>query len=175
MLKKIGLFFAILIAILMIVPLFLPSDYSVMRSKDFVQSDSLIYSLVGDFNEFVKWSPWQERDPGATVTITGVPFTVGYKYEWKGDPDLSGSGYMEVTAVEPGKKITMNLVFNEPMQSTALNVWEFEKTPDGSRMFWTTSGELDYFGRYFGLMMDGMLGADFEHGLSTLKKYAETK
>ena len=45
----------------------------------------LVFQACGDFNEFVKWSPWSEKDPTMQQTITGEAFTVGTRYEWKGN------------------------------------------------------------------------------------------
>ncbi len=50
-------------------------------------------------------------------------------------------------------------------------------TPDGSgtRVTWTNEGDMgaNPVNRYFGLMMDRMVGPDFEAGLKNLKALAE--
>lgn len=76
--------------------------------------------------------------------------------------------------LEPGKSITSNLVFVEPFQSTATDSWKFEPTANGTKATWHNEGGFDYFDRYFGLVMDKMLGGQCETGLKNLKSLCET-
>jgi hypothetical protein len=54
---------------------------------------------------------------------------------------------------------------------------EFEKSGDGLRIVWFNEGDLGWnpVSRYFGLLMDRMMGPDFEEGLTKLQKRAEGK
>ena len=50
----------------------------------------------------------------------------------------------------------------------------YEADGDETRVTWTMDGELEgVFQRYFGLMLDSWVGADFEAGLEKLKATAE--
>ena len=61
------------------------------------------------------------------------------------------------------------------MESSAVNLWSFEPTANGTRVTWADSGELPYpIGRYFGLGLESMLGPQFEHGLESLKARVES-
>ena len=57
----------------------------------------------------------------------------------------------------------------------SLGVVEIEPTVDGSMVTWRDEGTVDNnpINKYFALMMDGMVGPDFEMGLENLKVLVE--
>jgi len=75
--------------------------------------------------------------------------------------------------LDPGRSVTTRLDFGS--QGTATSKLEVVPEADGSRITWSfdTSFEGDFLGRYFGLLVDRMIGADYEKGLSRLEALAE--
>jgi len=58
---------------------------------------------------------------------------------------------------------------------TLTDIWNFSDSENGTLVTWTNEGELAYpLMRYFGLLLDNMLGPDFEQGLARLKMYIES-
>lgn len=161
-----------LILILSIVPAFLPDKYVVERSIEISKPVDSVYLAVADFNSYLKWNPWSQMEPTSQQTIEGEPATVGSKWSWNGKE--LGKGSLTIMYLEPGKSITSNLVFVEPFQSTATDSWKFEPTANGTKATWHNEGGFDYFDRYFGLVMDKMLGGQCETGLKNLKSLCET-
>ncbi|RDC55462.1 polyketide cyclase [Pedobacter chinensis] len=152
---------------------FLPKTYSVSRSTVINAPDSVVYKNIADFNEFYKWNPWVKMEPTAKTTFTGTPATPGHVYEWKGKE--TGSGYMKIIKVEPGKLVDMELKFIEPFESLANT--KFDIIPEGSsnKVTWTMSGENNMIGKWMCVFvsMDKMIGKDFEDGLKSLKEKSE--
>lgn len=173
MLKKILYVIGSLVAIVLIIPVFLSDSYTVSRKIDIAKPDSAVFRILGDFNTFPKWSPWNEMDSTVTFTVSGTPGSVGHQYTWSGEK--MGKGSMQFLDVIPNKSIKTDLIFISPNPGKGLNEWILEPTTNGTQFTWTVTGELGYFSRYFGLIMDSMLGKDFERGQTKLKALAESK
>lgn len=173
MLKKILYVVGALVAVILIIPVFLSESYTVSRKIEISKPDSVVFQILGDFNEFPKWSPWNEMDSTITFTVSGTPDSIGHLYTWSGQK--MGEGSMQFLDIIPNKVIKTDLIFISPNPGKGLNEWLLEPTEAGTQFTWTVTGELGYFGRYFGLVMDSMLGKDFERGQSKLKALAESK
>lgn len=169
-LKYIGIGIAGLIVLLAIIPVVLPSKTTVVRSITVNENTDSVFRYLSDFNNFKQWSPWQGKDPNMTTSIEGSG--VGSVYSWKGN-DQVGSGSMTISAIEPNKSVSIDLKFIAPWESQAVTKWSVEPADNGSKVSWEMSQDLSYGQRYFGLMMDGMIGPDFEKGLSNLKTNLE--
>ncbi|MCB1167751.1 MAG: SRPBCC family protein [Leptospiraceae bacterium] len=172
-LKWFGLGFAGLIAILVLVGFLLPSSYRISRSIEIQKSVDEVFPLVNNLKNQQKWSPWREMDPDMKIEWGSVLEGKGAKYSWTGPK--SGEGSMEITESIQNEKIVTALDFGQQGQATA--DFLFEPTGDNSvKVTWGFDGSpgMDLVGRYFGLIMESMLGPDYEKGLSHLKKLAET-
>ena len=154
------------------VGLFLPSKFEVRRSIDINAPAAKVYDLVADPRLWAKWSVWMQRDPKMDVVYSGPPFGQGAKWAWKSASE--GAGNMEFVRVEPNRRIAYNLVFADyGMKSSG--EWTFEPVGNATRATWTNRGDVgpNPIKHYLAVMMDGMVGPDFEKGLASLKQLAE--
>ncbi len=164
---------AVLLIIFFVGGMFLPKTYSVNRSTVINAPDSVIYKNIADFNEFYKWNPWAKMEPTAKTTVTGNIAQPGHLYTWEGDK--TGSGYMKVKSVEPNIMVDIELKFIKPFESSSDTRFDIVKEASGNRVTWTMSGEnVGTMNKWMGLMMDGMIGKDFEDGLKFLKEKSES-
>jgi hypothetical protein len=163
-----------LLVLLLVVGLFLPTTAHVERSINTVASPDTVYEIVSGFKRFNEWSPWYDLDPQAKYTYSGPETGVGAKLAWASEQSGVGSGSQEIVAVEPGRSVTTKLDFGPQGQATSK--LDIEPEGSGSRVTWSfdTSFEGDFLGRYFGLLFDKWIGADYEKGLARLKELAET-
>ncbi|HVD99362.1 MAG TPA: SRPBCC family protein [Cytophagaceae bacterium] len=171
-LKYIGIGLGGLIVLLAIIPVFLSSKSYVVRSVVVNAPADSVYNYLSDFKNFKQWSPWQEKDPNMTTSIEGSG--VGAVYSWKGN-DQVGSGSMTIASADPNKSVTIDLKFIAPWQSQAIVKWSVAPEGNATKVSWEMSQDLSYGQRYFGMMMDKMIGPDFEKGLSKLKANLEIK
>lgn len=163
---------AVLIIIFFVGGLFLPKTYSVNRSTVINAPDSVIYKNISDFNEFLKWNPWSKMEPTAKMVITGPVSAPDHLYTWEGKK--TGSGQMKIKSVEVNKMVDMELKFMKPYESLADCRFDIAPEGTGQKVTWTMSGENDgTFSKWMSLMMDSMVGKDFEAGLKNLKEKAE--
>ncbi len=161
------------IALLLVIAGFLaPSSFLVSRSTTINATPKRIYDLVVEPKQWANWSEWNRRDPAMKITYKGPPFGMGAKWEWVSKSE--GSGNMEFTRVEPDRLVEYSLSFPEyNMKSAGTLLME----PEGSatRITWTNTGDVggNPLKHYMALMMDRIVGPDFEAGLANLKALAE--
>lgn len=173
-LKIILLVLVILVAILLVVAAFLPSDFKVARSIEINQPVQVVFNTLDNYKKQPAWDPWLPMDPEAEVVFSGPDSGVGATYSWKGK--IIGSGKMTIIEIQENETIKYNLEFFEPQPMASKISWELEPTATGTRAIWTNYGTLSYpVERFMGLMLDGMLGPDFERGLNNLKNLLEQK
>lgn len=160
----------VLILIALAIPVFLPSKFSMSRSIEIQAPVGAVFSKLTNLNEYVKWNPFPEGDPTNQTNVTGLG--VGSYMIWKGDK--TGEGKMTITNVEPDKKISIKMDFYKPMSGEGVVLWITNaKTDATTEMIWTFDQDLSYLKRYFGLMMESMMGGHFEKGLLKYKSLVE--
>jgi len=178
--KKLLLFLLLLAALFVSVGLFLPTQVHVERSIAISRPAATLFAMLNSYRSFNRWSPWAQLDPQATYTFRGPVEGIGARMEWIGDPALVGTGWQEITESVPIERVAMHLDFGP--QGRADSYFSIQGDHLGSRVTWgfdtDVSAGQEFFGallgRYFGLMLDSWVGADYEQGLASLKAYAES-
>lgn len=152
----------------------LPDTARLERSIVIKSQPATVFTVLNGFRQFNKWSPWAKYDPNAVTTIEGPVFGVGAKQSWAGDEASVGSGSQEIVASVPNERIDMKLVF-AGFDSDNLATFTLTPVAEGTEVRWgyqsTANGNI--VNRYFGLMLDKMLGKDYEDGLAALKTLVE--
>lgn len=151
---------------------FIPSTFSVQRSAEINAAPRKVYDLIVEPKKWADWSVWTRRDPNMRITYSGPPFGMGAKWAWVSKSE--GNGSMEFTRVEPDRAVEYSLLFPDfNMRSTG--ALRLEPAGNGTRITWTNSGDVggNPLKHYLALMMDRMVGPDFEAGLANLKTLAE--
>jgi len=170
-LKRFLIRLIILIAILVGIGLIIPSTHHVERSIVIDAPPDKVWTHIATFKAWESWSPWYARDPDAEFTYSGEG--VGQTAVWKSDNRQVGSGSQEVTTFDAPSKFVTALDFGGHGQAVAT----FDLVPEasGTRVTWALDSESgnNLIARYFGLMLDKMVGLDYETGLANLKIIAE--
>lgn len=171
--KLFGGLIAVILFIL-VVGLLLPSKVHVERSIVINAPPSTVFALINDFRKFNLWSPWAKLDPNTQYTFSGPDSGVGAKMAWHSENRDVGSGQQQILASTPDQHIQTALNFGD--MGTAFATFDLAATDAGTRVTWGFDNDNGYniIGRYFGLMMDKMIGPDFERGLANLKTLAES-
>lgn len=178
--KKVGTVILFLIAAFVITGYLLPREVHIERSITIERPAPMMFELLNSFQYFDKWSPWAQRDPDATFSISGPESGVGARLSWSGDPQLVGSGWQEIVASKPYEEIKIRLDFDA--QGPADTGFRLKPLGDATRVTWFFDSDLTkgvnyldaFLARYFGLLFDRWVGGDYETGLANLKKYAES-
>jgi uncharacterized protein YndB with AHSA1/START domain len=161
------------IALVVVVAGFMiPSTFLVQRSIEINAAPRKVYDLIVEPKKWKDWSVWTRRDPDMRITYSGPPFGMGAKWSWVSKTE--GIGTMEFTRVEPDRTVEYSLTFPEyNMRSTG--TLRLEPSGNATRVTWTNAGDVggNPVKHYLALMMDRMVGPDFEGGLANLKALAE--
>ncbi|HEX4823815.1 MAG TPA: SRPBCC family protein [Candidatus Polarisedimenticolaceae bacterium] len=173
-LKKLVLALVILVVVLAGVGMLLPRMVHVERQVTIGAPQATVYALIDGFRPFPKWSPWQHKDPNMKVTLEGPEFGVGAKQSWTGDPKTVGTGTQEVVEAKAPELVVWKLVFQGYPPAEARMTLS-QAAAGGTQVVWGMDNDMGAgpVGRYFGLMMDKMIGPDFDQGLANLKSVAE--
>ena len=173
--KRLLLGFSVLAILIIVIGALLPDRVHVERSVLIDAPQGKVFTLINDFREFNKWSPWFARDRTMDIVFTGPETGVGSKMSWRSDHPEVGSGSQEIIASEPESLVRTHLDFGRQGTATA----EFRLAPQGdaTHVTWGFDAEFgwDLLGRYFGLLFDRMIGPDYENGLANLESLAEAR
>jgi len=150
--------------------LVLPDEVEVQRSIVIDRPPAQVYDVLNGFTRFNEWSPWAEYDETAVYALQGPATGVGARMTWQGE---RGGGSQEIIAVVEDAEIAVALDFGSEGKATA----RYRLAPDGegTRVVWLLESDFEgsLVGRWFGLMMDDMVGSDYERGLGQLKALLE--
>lgn len=173
--KRILTAIAVIFVALVVVAFLLPRNVTVTRSIEIAAPPSVIYPLISDLRRADEWSPWLELDTDAEITFTGPSDGVGQTMNWQSENPDVGSGSQSITMLEPDSKVETALDFGDRGTATA----SFGLDPEGgaTKVTWGFATDLGFnpVERYFGLMFDEWIGADYENGLAKLKTVAEAE
>ena len=170
-----------IIALILLIVLVLPNDFSITRSIVIGAPVEKIYPLVVTTREWKNWSVWNQRDPAMQMTFSGPP--AGKDAAWDWQSKSQGNGGMKFTQTIPNQQIDYELRFEgmgEP--STGHFLFEPLVTAGASgnqtvstKVTWTMNGTSkgNLMMKFFAPFMEKMVGPDFDSGLHNLKNLAE--
>lgn len=154
----------------LVVGFMLPDTVRLERSIVLQSKPATVYAVLNGFRHFNKWSPWAELDPNTQYTVEGPITGVGAKQSWSSQDPSVGAGSQEIIEVAPNQLVKTKLVFSD---FDTDNKASFIIAPEGegSRLSWVYESNFkgQIVARYFGLLLDDMLGPDYEKGLLKLQ------
>ncbi len=162
----------VLVAAILIVPLFSPATAEVSAETTIALEPDEIFPTVASFNSRQEWDPWYTQDSTADVRLEPKQGYVGSTYSWEGQK--IGTGRMEVISVKENEYIESSLWFGE-VDTPSLVEWHFEAVDGGTKVTWSFSQETTYpIGRLGMMFGKPFLKQSFELGIANLKEYMES-
>jgi hypothetical protein len=169
-LKIVAIVLVTLVVVFVLVGLWLPKEFKIERTTRVQAPVELVFDQVNDLKNWEKWSPWFSVDPTMAVTYSDKTAGSGSSYSWTGES--AGSGTLQITKSLLAQRIETQMDFGE--MGTAQGFWDFSYQDRVTSVTWGFEGENSgVFGGWFTVMMDGMVGPQFEAGLQALKTVAE--
>ncbi|MCB9235815.1 MAG: SRPBCC family protein [Bacteroidia bacterium] len=150
-----------------------PNQAKIERTTTINAALPVVFNQVNNVKNWQKWSPWYEKDTTAKYTFSENPEGTGAWFSWEGNKDV-GSGKLTHTSVEGMARIEDEMDFGEMGKANAS--FTFEEAEGGTKVTWGFLGDkvgVNPLGRLFNLLMDGLLGPDYEKGLAKLKTVCE--
>ncbi|QWP76619.1 SRPBCC family protein [Lysobacter sp. K5869] len=168
-----GLFYLVVLLALVFAGggLLLPDKTHVERSTTIDRPPAQVYAMLDSFKRFNEWSPWYQLEPGAKYSYSGPDSGVGAGMAWNGEK--VGRGSQRIAESVPPGKIAVALDF-DGSQATA--TYTLAAEGEGTRVTWALDSDHGYnlIARWFGLLMEKMVGKDYEQGLARLKQVLES-
>ncbi len=151
--------------------LFIPSKYTVERSKTFNAPTDIVFEQIINFKTWEKWSPMKEKDPDLKSLFSANSNKIGSYWVWKGNK--AGEGRMTFTEIKYQVQVSFHLSNSKPYQCESDGYIKLEPEGSQTKVIWTAEGTNPFHLRVLNLMMDKWIGPDFEKGLELLKTIAE--
>ena len=157
---------AVLIVALLVFLWMQPSGFTVERRELVPATRDNVAPLIQDLKRWPEWSPWLMHEPDCHLQYSVETDAAGSWYSWDGKQ--IGSGRVEHVSLALPDSIAQRIVFLKPMKSTSQINWEFHDVDGGTEVVWRMHGKMPFFLRPLNRLMDGMIGKDFELGLTKL-------
>jgi hypothetical protein len=162
-------------ALLLIIALFLPKDYTVSQSIIINRSQVDVFNYVKMIDNQKYYSIWVMEDPNSLITTKGTDGNVGYVSAWDSQNKNVGKGEQEITKIS-NERIDVDLRFERPFKSEA-------KAATTCKAIDANSTEVinEFFGHsaypmnLMTFFMKGMLGDAMKQNLTNLKGILEKK
>ncbi len=161
-----------LVAILAGVAVTLPDHVYVARTVVINAPESAIFPHLNDLRKVAVWSPWAQRDADLKVDFSGEAEGKGARMEWSSDNPSIGEGSMTITDSEKPQKVDYTVDFGGLEGTSYLLV---APSGWGSKVTWGYGYDTgtNLFKRWKGLMLDRLVGTDYQLGLNRLKMLVE--
>ena len=171
-LKIIGIIVGVLVAAILIVPLFVSSPAVVKAQIEIALEPEQIFPSVASYSNRPAWDPWLTADSTAEAKIESKTTYVGSSYTWEGI--AVGTGRMEVISVRENEYIESHLWFRT-VDEPALVEWTFHQVDGGTQLVWTFTQDTKYPMGKLGMMIGKVfLEKSFNTGLAQLKELMES-
>jgi len=176
MILQISIGVLVVITVLLVVINMRPAAFRIERSAQISAPAHVVFGLLNDFRQWVKWSPWEKLDPSMQKTFSGPETGVGASYAWVGN-SKAGEGSMVVVDSQPDERLTIKLRFIKPFAATNQSTFELRPAAGGTEVRWIMEGENGFAAKAFSLFvnMDKFLGKEFEEGLAKLNSAAQSE
>lgn len=175
-LKILGIFAGV-VTLLMGFGFTLPGQAHVERDIVISATAQDVFPYISNFKNWKDWSPWAKMDPDASFVLTGTG--LGQRMEWDSDNPDVGHGAQEVTVFEAPSLMKTHLEFEG--QGVADATFDLQEANGGTRVTWSLDSNMSEktplllkpITNYFAVMMDSIVGPQYETGLQNLKKLVE--
>jgi effector-binding domain-containing protein len=161
------------VVLLLVVSFFLPSKVHVERKALIHAKPGTVFKLISNLPDWEKWSPWHRIDPNMKLEYGEIKEGKDATYKWTSDHSKVGNGAIKIQEANPVSYIKTEMNFME--NGIAHAEYFLEPKDDGTEVRWTMDSDMGWnpIGRYFGLLMDKMIGPDYERGLHYLDSVAQ--
>ena len=157
----------------------LPGNAHVERTIAIQAAPEKVFAQISDFKAWDAWSPWANIDPDATMTVTGSG--VGQTMVWASEDPKVGNGSQQITVLESPSYLKTHLEFDGQGVADA----SFQLVPQNgeTQVTWSLDTNMQSgvpllaqpITNYMGLMLNAIVGRDYETGLENLKAAIEVE
>lgn len=158
---------------LVVFGLFLPREIVIERDRVIDHPREIIFEVMQDFRHFPQWSPWFDHSPNTEFRFERPGSGIGSSMSWI-EPRSGRSGRLWVVGLNRLNSIEMQLELGEVESDMSFRIEQAAEF--GYRVSWAMRmevGALDLVGRYTGLLLQRLVGRDYDEGLDRLARYLD--
>ena len=150
----------------------MPRTYTIERSIVIAAPQERIHELCDNLEQWPRWIPWFKADPDLKITLGDVTRGEGAHQSWDGKGSV---GELTFTRSDPAWGVDFDMVFDKGPTEVVCTMRDAPTDSGGIEVTWVMTGDNGYnlLARYFGLLMDPLMGSMFDEGLARLKLVAE--
>ena len=165
--KKSLLSVGVIVLLLVLAGILLPSRVVIERDIRVDTHAATVFALLNDFSQVIKWSSMLDSDANAQIDISGPPRGVDASISWNGH--IIGQGRQTIIESVPYEKITARF----DMGATV--TYSLSPEQEMTRLAWRHQRDFGFnlAKRYYGLVLDSIIGPGQEQDLAQLKAMAE--
>ena len=169
--KRVGLGVLLATLVVVVVGLFLPRTYTVERSIVIAAPQATVHEFCEDLEQWPSWTPWFKSDPDLEITLGSRTRGEGAQQSWHGK---GSNGRLTFTRADPEWGVSFDLWLNGGSTRASCNM-RYAVVDSGVQVTWDMTGDAGFniLDRFFGLMMNSVMGPMFDEGLARLKLLAE--
>lgn len=169
--KLIGIGFGLALLLVVAVGFLLPSHYTIERVLVVEAAPAQIHELVGDLEQWPRWTPWLRDDPSLVVTQGDLSTGKDAQLAWE---NKTGGGDLIFTRSQADWGVAFDLTLGKRKRLSACSI-RYRVIQQGTEITWQLQGDagMDILSRYFNLMLDPLMGPMLEDGLDQIKVLAE--
>ncbi|MEM7400349.1 MAG: SRPBCC family protein [Pseudomonadota bacterium] len=162
----------LLLIILGVIGYFLPTNYSVHKTKTISSSTEHIHEYVGDLKKWQEWTAWKGDDPEIEIMLGETTTGIGASQSWI---DSHGGGALIFTSWSPENGIEYDLVFDGGKFKSISTIQYKKASNTRTRVHWNLEGDMKIpiIGGYMALYFKYFIGDMFQQGLDQLKVIVE--
>jgi hypothetical protein len=151
-----------------------PSEFRIERTADVGVPPDVVFSIINDFHQWHRWSPWEKLDPAMKKTYDGPAAGPGSIHIWSGNKKV-GEGRNTILDSKAGEYVRMKLEMFRPFACTNQVTFKLVPAGENTRVSWIMEGKNAFIPKAFCMVMnmDRMVGKDFEAGLANLNAAAQ--
>ncbi len=163
-----------IIALLLLIALFSPKEYKVVRETIINRNRMDVFNYARMLKNQEKFSVWVMRDPNINILYTGTDGSVGAMTSWTSNVKNVGVGEQEIKKINEGESIEVEVRFRKPFESVGFGTTSMSDAGNGATLVSSRFSGISKFPfNIMNLMMDKMLGKDMLQNLQNMKNILE--
>ena len=172
--KRILVGAAVLVAVLLIVGLFVRTEFAVEREVIINKPKDDVFNYVRYLRNHDNFSKWATMDPQMKKDYRGTDGTVGFVSAWESKNQDVGKGEQEIKKITEGERIDVEIRMRSPFQSTDPAYMTTESIGDNqTRVKSGYLGKMNYPTNLLCPFIAEKIGKDMQTGLTNLKTVLE--
>lgn len=167
--KKLATLAALVVGIFVIVGLFLPTEFNVIRVRYIKAKPSAVSLYVNDLHKWGTWFPWKQLGKPHYLKFGDITSGVGAHMNWV---NRGGKGLLTFTKSSPEKGVDYDISLYDGFFKCDVSLLHTEFKKGKTYVSWAVKGNIDtpIVGGYMALLMEPVAGAILNRGLKNLKR-----